>query len=521
MILFGPGVTVDAPPAEYGNKAAVLAAMAKLGVPVPPGFSLNVSICEEYYENDRVLPEDVSSLLSCGTGYIERSTELSFGSARNPLLVSVRSGAPVTMPGVMDTILNVGLNRETVRGLIYRTGNPRFAWDSYRRFLEQFGKSVFAHDPQVYRAIIAQYLEREGVDDESALDFHSLREIAEQFERIFSRKNGRQFPDNVGDQLRLATEAVLGSWMSPRAEQYRSMHLVKGARGTAVTVQAMVFGNLGSASGAGVAFSRNPWTGEPGLLVDFKFGSQGEDVVSGDKGVATQREIQERLPGEYKALNEIAERLEKRFKDMQDLEFTIQEGALYILQSRSGKRAPYAALRITVDLWKEGAVSVKEARMMLEDIDIDHIVLRRVRTSDPPLATGISASSGVASGKIALNVDQALQFSGEGSVILVRETASPDDIQGIGVAEGILTSRGARTSHAAVVARQMGKVCIVNCNDLSIDAKRHLCRFGSTVVYEGDTITLDGETGAVYSGTVEVTLERPEQLLAVVRSWGL
>ncbi|MDD1715166.1 MAG: hypothetical protein LUQ61_07915 [Methanoregulaceae archaeon] len=521
MILFGPGVTAEAPAAEYGNKAAVLAAMAHLGVPVPPGFSLNVSICEEFYQNDRVLPEDVSGLLSCGTGYIERSTGLSFGSGRNPLLVSVRSGAPVTMPGVMDTILNVGLNRETVRGLIYRTGNPRFAWDSYRRFLEQFGRSVFGHDPQVYRAIIGQYREREGVEDESELDFHSLREIAEQFERIFSRKNGRRFPENVNDQLILATEAVLGSWMSPRAEQYRSMHLVKGARGTAVTVQAMVFGNMGGGSGAGVAFSRNPWTGEPGLLVDFKFGSQGEDVVSGDKGVATQLEIQERLPVEYQALADIAGSLEKRFRDMQDLEFTIQEGSLYILQSRSGKRAPYAALRIAVDLWKEGVITIDQARMMLEDVDLDHIVLRGVRTSDPPLATGISASSGVASGKIALNVDQALQFSGEGSVILVRETASPDDIQGIGVAEGILTSRGARTSHAAVVARQMGKVCIVNCTDLSIDIRRHLCRFGSRVVYEGDTITLDGETGAVYSGTVEVTLERPEALLSVVRSWGL
>jgi len=521
MILFGPGVTIDAPAAEYGNKAAVLASMANLGVPVPPGFSLNVSICEEYYRNDRVLPEDVSVLLSCGTGYVERSTGLSFGSGRNPLLVSVRSGAPVTMPGVMDTILNVGLNRETVRGLIYRTGNPRFAWDSYRRFLEQFGRSVFGHDPRVYQAIVGQYLEREGVDDESALDFHSLREITEQFERIFSRKNGRRFPENVGEQLILATEAVLGSWMSPRAEQYRSMHLVKDARGTAVTIQAMVFGNLGSGSGAGVAFSRNPWTGEPGLLVDFKFGSQGEDVVSGDKGVATQLEIQERLPGEYKALKEIAETLERRFRDMQDIEFTIQEGALFILQSRSGKRAPYATLRIAVDLWKEGVVTMEEARMMLEDIDIEHIVLRRVRTSDPPLASGISASSGVASGKIALTAEQALQFSGEGPVILVRQTASPDDIQGIGVAEGILTARGARTSHAAVVARQMGKVCIVNCTDLSIDVRRHVCRFGSKVVYEGDTITLDGGTGAVYSGTVEVTHERPEPLLEIVRSWGL
>jgi pyruvate,orthophosphate dikinase len=445
--------------------------------------------------------------------------DLVFGSGKRPLLVSVRSGAPVTMPGVMDTILDVGLNRETVRGLIFMTGNPRFAWDSYRRFLEQFGKSVFGHDPKAYHPILRQYLLREGIDDEAALDFHSLRDIAEQYERTFSRRNGRRFPENVQDQLLLSTEAVLGSWMNPRAEQFRKMHLVHGARGTAVTVQAMVFGNLGVNSGAGVAFSRNPWNGEPGLLVDFKFGAQGEDVVSGDKGTTTQAELAQRMPNEFHALEKIAGTLEKEFHDMQDIEFTIQEGVLYILQSRSGKRAPLAALRIAVDLEREGIASREETLHLVEDVDIEHLVLRRVRTTRPPLAYGISASTGVASGKIALTVEQALQFARDDSVILVRETASTDDIQGIGAAEGLLTARGARTAHVAVVARQMGKVCIVNCTDLSIDLHRHVCQFGTNQLYEGDRITLEGETGAIYSGTVAVADERPDALIDIVRSW--
>ncbi|MCQ8894017.1 MAG: PEP-utilizing enzyme [Methanolinea sp.] len=518
IIFFGPGRKAQVPAREYGNKAAVLATMANLAIPVPPGFALNVSICEEYFRNNRTLPPDLPDMLQEGIRWIERAMDLSFGSGRRPLLVSVRSGAPVTMPGVMDTILNVGLNRETLRGLIVMTGNPRFAWDSYRRFLEQFGTSVFGHNPKVYRTIVREAMAGEDIDDEAALDFHSLQEIAGQFEKVYLRQDGRPFPTDVGEQLACATEAVLSSWMSPRAEQFRRLNLVREARGTAVTIQAMVFGNLGAASGAGVAFSRNPWTGEPGLLVDFKFGAQGEDVVSGDMEVATQDEFRQRLPAEYSALQKIAAQLEREFGDMQDIEFTVQEGSLYILQSRSGKRAPYAALRIAIDLWQEGIIFRDEALRMLENIDTNTIVLRRVQSANPPLSWGISASLGVASGRIALTPSQALRFPREEGIILVRETASPDDIEGIDVSDGLLCARGARTSHAAVVARQMGKVCIVGCRDLTISPERHLCRIRDTALYEGDFITLDGETGAIYAGVGEVVNERPDALIGILQS---
>ncbi|MDI9633492.1 MAG: PEP/pyruvate-binding domain-containing protein [Methanolinea sp.] len=520
MVVFGPGITAHVPAAEFGNKASIVAAMANIGIPVPPGFSLHVSVCEEYFREDRRLPADVPDLLRTGMQWIEKSMGLAFGSSRRPLLVSVRSGAPVTMPGVMDTVLNVGLTRETVRGLVLQSGNPRFAWDSYRRFIEQFATTVCGHDHRTYREIVREYMDREGVADEAALDFASLQEIASQFERVFQRKEGRRFPDDVYEQLARATEAVLASWMNPRAEQYRRIHRITDARGTAVTVQAMVFGNLGAASGAGVAFSRNPWTGEPGLLVDFKFGAQGEDVVSGEGSGVTQEEFRRRLPAEHAALQGIASLLEREFRDMQDIEFTIQEGSLYILQSRAGKRAPYAALRIAVDMEREGIVTREEALRMLEGIDVEGIVLRRVRATEPPVAVGVSASLGVACGMIALSADRAVQFSQEGKdAILVRETATPDDIQGIDASLGILTARGARTSHAAVVARQLGKVCIVACRDLRIDMARRACRFRDTVLYEGDRITLDGETGAVYAGAVAVVHERPEDLIRTVRSW--
>jgi pyruvate,orthophosphate dikinase len=519
IVFFGPDVKTEAASEDFGNKASVLTRMSALGIPVPPGFALSVDLCEEYFRNGQVLPDDVPELLRQGLSFIERSTGLQYSAGRRPLLVSVRSGAAVSMPGALETILNVGLNRVTLRGLVAQTGNPKFAWDSYRRFLENFGTVVYSHDPGLYRKIEHIVMEEEQVPDEAGLDFAAMRTIAEQYEQLYSRTNGKRLPENVFLQLELATTAILQSWNSPRAQAFRNMNLITGARGTGVTVQAMVFGNLGSLSGAGVAFSRNPWTGVNELLVDFKFGAQGEDIVSGLMGVVSHQEFAARIPLAARELSEAAKRLELMYRDMQDIEFTVQEGKLFILQSRSGKRAPLAALKIAVDLVHEDIIAKDEAVGRVRDVDAEAITIRTIQTSESPLATGISASMGVASGKIALSAEHALELSNNSPVILVRETANPDDISGIGASEGILTVRGARTSHAAVVARQMGKVCIVSCGELKIDINRRVCTFPGHDLYEGDFITLDGQSGRVYEGTIPVVAEKPTELIKELRQW--
>jgi pyruvate,orthophosphate dikinase len=519
IVFFGPDIRTEAAAEDFGNKASVLTRMSSLGIPVPPGFTLSVDICEEYFENDRVLPDDVPELLRQGLAFIERSTGSRYGADRRPLLVSARSGAPVSMPGAMETILNIGLNRRTLRGLVAQTGNPKFAWDSYRRFLENFGTVVFSHDPELYRKIDRLTMEREGVPDDAGLDFASIRIIAEQYEQLYPRMNGKRLPDDVFSQLELATTAILQSWDSPRARTFRSLNLLSGARGTGVTVQGMVFGNLGSLSGAGVAFSRNPWTGANELLVDFKFGAQGEDIVSGLMGVVSHQEFAARIPLAARELSDAAKRLESLYHDMQDIEFTVQEGKLFILQSRSGKRAPLAALKIAVDLVQENIIAQDEALDRVRDIDMGAIAVQAILPSEPPLAIGISASMGVASGKVALTTEHAIEFARNSTVILVRETATPDDIEGIGASGGLLTVRGARTSHATVVARQMGKVCIVSCGDLKIDRNRRVCSFPGRDLFEGDTITLDGQSGKIYAGIVPVVIEKPVALIDEVREW--
>ncbi len=519
MATFGPGSAAEIRPEDFGNKAAVLAQISALGIPVPPGFSLGVSVCDDYYKNDERLPGYIDELLARGVTYLERVTGLTFGSERRPLLVSVRSGAPVSMPGIMDTVLNVGLNKDTLRGLVYLTGNPRFAWDTYRRYLESFGEIVLGYEAADFRSELQGIMAREGADDEAELDFYSLKALAERYERIFQRDGDRRFPGKVQDQLRTAAEAVVRSWNSPRAVNFRKMNLVRNVRGTAVTVQAMAYGNMGLNSGAGVAFSRNPWTGGRELLVDFKFGAQGEDVVSGNQGAATQREMSSLMPDVYKDLHGVAVKLEQFFKDMQDIEFTVQEGRLYILQSRNGKRGPYAALKIATDMAAEGLITPREGLARLMDTDLDSIVLQKLLSDEPPVGTGISASGGIASGRIALTSERAEADGPKMPVILVRETASPDDLPGIGAAAGLLTARGARTSHAAVVARQLGKVCVVNCTGLSTDIPRHRCRIGAAAFREGDEITLDGSSGNVYKGLIPVSVEKPESLLSIVKGW--
>ena len=518
MVFFGAQAGDEVAREEFGNKASNLARMAAMGIPVPPGFSLGVSVCEEFHRNRGRLPADVPVLLGKGIQHLEKATGLRYGGSRRPLLVSVRSGAPVSMPGLMETILDVGLNRETVQGLIYMSGNPRFAYDSRRRLLESFGTAVFGQNPRPYRALLRRAMEAEEVPDAAELDSAALRNLAAEYERLFQASAGRRFPEEVFEQLGLAAAAVMRSWKGPKVEAFRKLDLLKGARGTAVTVQAMVYGNMGPRSGAGVMFTRNPSTGECDMMVDFKSGVQGEDVVSGESS-PSPIPLREAMPEVYSELVRHGRRLEEHFRDMQDLEFTIQEGKLYILQSRAGKRTPLAALRIAVELVREGRLQPAEGLALLGEVDVEKIVIQRSSTGETPLARGEPASPGVASGALALSAERAQKWAADRAVILVRETASPDDIAGLAASAGLLTARGARTSHAAVVARQMGKVCIVNCGDLGIDIPGRRLRVGEHDLAEGSLLTLDGNTGNVYSGRTEVIRERPDGLLAVYNSW--
>jgi pyruvate, orthophosphate dikinase len=504
--------------AEYfGSKAFGLAGMENIGIPVPAAFALNATICKEYHDKSRVLPSDVPELLRKGIAFLEESTGQGFGSEDRPLLVAVRSGAPVSMPGIMDTVLNVGLNRQTLRGLIYLTGNPRFSWNTYCRFLENYGTKVFSHKQSNFDSLKKQAMKSEGITDEIHLDYLILRELAKEYEGIYTAKE-RALVSDIQKQLTHATEAVLDSWVKPRALEFRKMNRVAGVVGTAVLIQAMVFGNMGTDSGSGVGFTRNPWSGENRLTVDFRFGSQGEDVVSGDYSATTQLDLEKTMPNVYGELFIIAKKLESYFKDMQDFEFTVERGRLYLLQSRSGKRSPLAALRIAVEMCQDEIISRQEALSLLKDLDMNRVAIQRLDTKEPPIAQGISASTGVATGRIALTSKKAEETTKD-PVILVREMASPDDIPGINASKGLLCARGVRTSHAAVVARSIGKVCIVDCRELSIDLHNHRCQLRDRKLSEGETITLDGNSGLVYLGAIPTVSEKPVDLVATVEQW--
>ena len=413
------------------------------------------------------------------------------------------------------------LSRNNVRSLIARTGNPSFAWDSYRRLIERFGRIVFSQDPSIYRNLLNSAIDAAGVPEEKELDYMELRELAAKYERFFFDESGRPFPEDTYEQLELAVNAVFDSWMSPRAKEFREIHNIKGAQGTAVIIQAMVFGNMDLKSGSGIAFTRNPGTGEKLPVVDFRLEAQGEDLASGSRAGTLGFELGTAFPVVYKKLEGIGNELESHFKDMQDIEFTVEEGKLYIFQSRNGKRSPMAALRIAVDLVGEGLISTEEALRKLEGIDLNSISVQKIMTDKPILAKGDSVSSGVAIGKIAFSSERAKSYAPGEAVILVREILTLDDRLGIHASTGLLASSGARTSHAAVIARQMGKVCIVNCRELKLDPGSRKCNIEGKEFMEVDVISLDGTNGEVYEGKVEVKFEKPVELLEVVDAWKL
>lgn len=502
--------------ADLGNKAFNLLKLAAAGFPVPPAFVLPTGWCRDWAHNR----SDFKALVSGPMERLERASGLGFGELRRPLLVSVRSGAPVSMPGMLDTVLNIGLTRATLPGLAALTGNPHLAWDCYARLIESYATVAAGLDGKAFAQARGNALQAAGAKSLAELDTLSVRSLAEAYLSLYRDQAGEAFPDNPMLQLRSAVDAVFGSWDSERARSYRRIHGIGDVAGTAVTVQRMVYGNSGPCSGAGVAFTRDPSTGAAGLYLDFAFNAQGEDVVSGRRAIVDSQHLDRLPPGTIQALEVIASRLEKTFLDAQDFEFTIQEGELFLLQTRDAKPSLWARLKIAVDLVQEGLITPDEALARLKGLDLSRIVRQRVAEGGRmPIGRGIPAGPGVASGAIALSAEGARSEGRTRKVILVRADIVTSDIEGIAACQGILTARGGRTSHAAVVARELGKTAIVGCEGLRLAEDGASCAIGGRQFRAGAEITLDGETGSIYDGIVAFKEERPEAELAQVARW--
>ena len=507
-----PGAT----PESLGGKAFNLLRMEAAGLPVPPAFVLPTAWCGAGAAHDDAL----AAALAEGIAAIERETGLGFGAARRPLLVSVRSGAAVSMPGMLETVLDVGLNQASVEGMIRLTGNPRLAWDSYRRLVAGYAEVVHGLPCAPFDALLADALAGAEVATARELDHVALRRLTLAMLARFRELSGAAFPQDPHRQLQQAARAVFRSWGAAKAVAYRRLNGITDAAGTAVTVQTMVFGNAGGSSGAGVGFTRDPGTGARELYFDFVFNGQGEDVVAGRQALPDSERLRHTMPSVFARLDDVGHTLETLFNDVQDFEFTVQAGNLWLLQTRRAKRTPLAALRIAVDMVEAGQITAREGLARLADIDLGRVA--STHFADPaaaPLAHARVAGSGVAAGAIALDNAAAERLAAAGDVILVRTDMVTEDIVGLSRAAGILTGSGGRTSHAAVVARQLDKVCLVSCPGLSIDLARRRLRIGAAELAEGDALSLDGNDGAVYAGLLQVVTERPARELAVVASW--
>ena len=494
--------------------------MAAAGLPGSGRFRLAGGLVRAQSQAEADNP-DLPQTLSSGIATLEAATGLGFGSPRRPLLVSVRSGAAVSMPGMLETVLNVGINAATAQGLIGHTGNPRLAWDCYRRLVQSYAEVVEALPRGPFDELVSRALSAAGVEKEGELDYATLRKLTGDLLDRFHELALVPFPEDPHEQLRRATLAVFRSWSAPKAIAYRNANGMYHGGGTAATIQCMAFGNAAGASGAGVAFTRNPASGEAELYLDFLFNAQGEDVVAGRQAAHGEERLRRMLPAVWTQIEQSGHALEALFQDAQDFEFTLESGTLYLLQSRAAKRTPWAALRIAVDQVEEGLISPCAALSRLEGIDLDAIVRTRLSGSAvEPLSRAQVASIGVASGAIALDSEIAIRMADAGTpVILVRRDTETSDIDGMIRARGILTRTGGRTSHAAVVARQLGKVCLVACPDLGIDLGTRSCRIGERTMQEGDFISLDGNDGGIYEGQLAVIAERPERELARIASW--
>lgn len=500
---------------DFGSKAAQLWRMSALGLNVPPAFVLSTALCGA----DRA-PRVVDRLVEEGIAYLEQATGRRFGDRRRPLLVSVRSGAEKSMPGMLETVLDVGATAETARGLMRLTGNPRLAFDCWRRFLEGYCEVVAGLPRGPFEAALKDLLAAEGAPDERSLDPDALERLAATYLDLARNRFGTDVPMAPERQLADAVEAVFRSWNAPKAQDYRRLNHLEGLTGTAVTVQAMVFGNAGARSGSGVAFSRDPATGARALYADMLFEAQGEDVVSGRRQPVGLTRLEARMPEVAAELTAGVAALEAAYGDVQDVEFTIEEGHLFFLQTRAAKRTPRAALKIAVDLVAEGARTPAEGLALLDGVDLGAVATSRFADTAEPVARGVAASPGTVAGRVAFDTPAARRLSEAGDpVILVRPDVATDDIAGLALAAGILTSVGGRTAHAAVVARQLGRVCIVGCAALVIDGDGRRARLDTAEVREGEWLSLDGEEGSVFLGRRDVVLERPEAELAIVEGW--
>jgi len=492
-----------------GGKGANLAEMTSIGIPVPAGFTITTETCDRFYQEGRKWPMGLEQQVRENMTRLENAMGAKFGDRDNPLLVSVRSGAAVSMPGMMDTVLNLGLNSEVVQGLIIKTENERFAWDAYRRFIQMFGNVVMNVEHDTFEHILEKKKHQAGVKLDTELNANDLKDIVRQYKKAYLDSTGEEFPSDPFEQLTKAVNAVFNSWNNSRAIKYRQLYDIRGLLGTAVNVQAMVFGNMGETSGTGVCFTRNPSTGENKFYGEFLVNAQGEDVVAGIRTPEPLDGMSKQWPALYKQLVAIRTRLEKHYKDMQDIEFTIQEGKLYILQTRNGKRTAAAAVRIAVELVKEGFLTQDQALLRVDPKQLDQLLhpMFDPKQKKDTLAKGLPASPGAATGKVVFNAEDAEKLAGKGeAVILVRIETSPEDIGGMNAAKGILTARGGMTSHAAVVARGMGKCCVAGVGEVLIDYAAKQFKVGANVIKEGDWISLDGSLGCVYKGKL-VTIE--------------
>jgi len=525
---FGGGVsdgdeTVRGNKNILGGKGANLDGMASIGLPVPPGFTITTEMCTAYYANGQSFPDSVRAEVANGIAHIEQVTGKSFGDPANPLLVSVRSGARVSMPGMMDTVLNLGLNDQTVEGLAISSGDARFAWDSYRRFIQMYADVVLELDHGAFEEALEIAKEDRGFYLDTELSADDLKALVAEYKRLVAAEWGKPFPQDVHDQLWGAVGAVFGSWESDRAKVYRRLNNIPGDWGTAVNVQAMVFGNMGETSATGVAFTRDPATGENAFYGEYLINAQGEDVVAGirtpqyltkaarERAGAKPLSMEEAMPTVYAELARVFEILETHYRDMQDIEFTVEREKLWMLQTRSGKRTAKAALKIAVDMAQAGMITTDEAVLRIDPMALDQLLHPTLDPQAPRdvLTSGLPASPGAASGEIVFDADTAERFNELGkAVILVRIETSPEDIHGMHAAKGILTARGGMTSHAAVVARGMGRPCVSGAGSLQIDAAAKVLRIAGRTLNEGDVITLDGSTGEVMAG--EVPTIQPE-----------
>lgn len=487
-----------------GGKGANLAEMTNAGLPVPPGFTITTEVCRQFYANSLEVSKSTDKELESYVQKIEKVSGKRFGDPKNPLLVSVRSGSKFSMPGMMDTILNLGLNSETVDGLSEQTKNLRFALDNYRRFIQMFGHVVLGIDKELFEDVIIKKKKERRVKQDSSLHANDFKDIIRRFKQIVVRKSGEKFPEEPYEQLRLARDAVFRSWNNPRTITYRRLKGISSVLGTAVTVQAMVFGNMGGNSCTGVGFTRNPATGKKEFYGEFLINAQGEDIVAGVRNAQPIAELGKEMPGSFKELKQITARLETRYRDLQDFEFTVEEGKLFMLQTRIGQRSAQAAIKIAVDMVKEKLISKEEAILRIDPISIDQVLHPRIdpKAKVDVIARGLAASPGAVSGKVYFTAEDAANAGSKVDVILVREATSADDIEGMNVAVGFLTSRGSTVSHAAVVARGMGKCCVSGCEAIRVNVIKKQFQVGRLAIKEGEIITLNGSTGEVMLGKV-------------------